>query len=88
MKTYGEMEAQLHAFLTSALEQCEWSASRPRPLYPSNHGTERGWAGLRAGLDAVARRKESLPCQESNPGRPARGQFTTLTQLTSSYNFR
>jgi len=28
VKTYGGMEVQLHAFLTSALDGGEWSASR------------------------------------------------------------
>jgi hypothetical protein len=30
-----------------------------------------GWVGLRAGLDAVKKRK-IMHCRESNPGRPAR----------------
>jgi len=33
MQTYGLVEVQPHAFLTSALHECEWSASYP-PLYP------------------------------------------------------
>jgi hypothetical protein len=42
MKTYGAVEAQLHIFLTSALDESEWSASRsyhitlPPPPYPSD----------------------------------------------------
>jgi len=31
------------------------------------------------GLDAVAKRES--PCRESNPGRPARGLVTILTEL-------
>jgi hypothetical protein len=34
MKTYEEMEVYLHAFLTSALDGCEWSASRPGRFTP------------------------------------------------------
>jgi len=36
--------------------------------------------GPRAGLDSVAKRKESLhfPCRESNPGRPARSLVTLV----------
>jgi hypothetical protein len=31
-----------------------------------------GWVGPESDLDAVEKRKISLPCQKSNPGRPAR----------------
>jgi hypothetical protein len=36
MKTYGGMEVQVYAFLTSALDGGEWLALRPIPrlLYP------------------------------------------------------
>jgi hypothetical protein len=33
-KTYGKAKLQLHAFLTSALDRGEWSASRPGRLTP------------------------------------------------------
>jgi hypothetical protein len=38
--------------------------------------------GLRAGLDAVARREKSFHylCRESNPGLPARSVITVLTR--------
>jgi hypothetical protein len=29
IKAYGEVEVQLHSFLTSALDVGEWSATRP-----------------------------------------------------------
>jgi hypothetical protein len=32
MQTYGEVEVQLHAFLTSALYGCMWLASLPPGL--------------------------------------------------------
>jgi hypothetical protein len=32
-------------------------------------------------LEAVAKRKISLPCRESNPGRPARSLVTILIEL-------
>jgi hypothetical protein len=55
MKAYWGVEAQLHAFLTLALDGGEWSASRPRPLYPRERAPRthwiRGWVGSRAGLD-------------------------------------
>jgi hypothetical protein len=68
-KTFGEMEAQLHAFLTSALDGGEWSASRPGRLIageraPGTHGIG-GWVGLRAGLDEVAKRKNPCSCEET-----------------------
>jgi hypothetical protein len=34
MKTYWGVEVELHAFLTSALDGGEWSASRPAALTP------------------------------------------------------
>jgi hypothetical protein len=34
MKTYGVVEVQLHAFLTSALDKDEWSVSRPDSFAP------------------------------------------------------
>jgi hypothetical protein len=62
-------------FLASALDGGEWSASRPGSFIPeervpSTHWIK-GWVGPIAGLDAVEKRTVSLPCQKSNPGRPA-----------------
>jgi hypothetical protein len=51
----------------------------PRPRFtpgertPGTHFTG-GWAGLRAGLDAEARRKILCFCRGSNPGRPVHSQ--------------
>jgi len=36
MKTYGGVELQIHAFITSALDGGEWSASRPGRFTPGN----------------------------------------------------
>jgi hypothetical protein len=59
MKTYEEMDAKIHVFLTSALLGDEWSASRPgrftpgeEPLVPIG-----GSVGPRTGLDEVKKRK-------------------------------
>jgi hypothetical protein len=55
-----------HAFLTSSVDGKEWSATRPGRFYPrkkrapDTNWTE-GWVGLRAGLDAVAKRKIPAP---------------------------
>jgi len=67
----GGMEVQLHAFLTSALDSGEWSASRagyftPAPVRsPGTHWIG-GWVGLRTILDAVAKRKEILSLHRSS----------------------
>jgi hypothetical protein len=55
MKTYWRSELQLHAFLTSALDGGEWSASRPGRFTPTERATVthwiRGWVSTRACLD-------------------------------------
>jgi hypothetical protein len=60
--------------LASALDGVEWSASRPgrftpRERAPSTHWIE-SWVGLRAGLDAVVKRKILNPRRESKPRTP------------------
>jgi hypothetical protein len=59
MKKYGRVEALLHAFLTSALDGGEWSASRPARFTPRERATGTHWTGgwldPRAELDAVAK---------------------------------
>jgi len=59
------VEVQLHAFLTSALVGCEWSASRagrfiPGVKAPATHFI----GGPRAGTHAVAKRENRIvvPC--------------------------
>jgi hypothetical protein len=57
MKTYWGVEVYLHAFLNSALDGGEWSASRPgrftlRERAPGTHWIG-VWVGFRAVLDAV-----------------------------------
>jgi hypothetical protein len=66
MRMYWVAEEELHAFLTSAQDRGEWSASRfgsftSGIIAPSSRWIG-GWVDLRAGLDAVAKRKiPSLP---------------------------
>jgi len=43
MKTYGRMEVQFHAFLTSVLDGGEWSISRP-DLSPRSPGKRRQYS--------------------------------------------
>jgi hypothetical protein len=41
MKTYGTVQGQLHAFLTSALGEGEWSASHPGlPFFSSSSSSD------------------------------------------------
>jgi hypothetical protein len=58
MKTYEGVEVYFHAFLTSALDGGEWSASRLGHFIPGENvsGTDLigGFVGPRAGLDEVA----------------------------------
>jgi hypothetical protein len=42
--------------------------------------------GLRADLDAEARRKILCLCRGSNPGRPVRSSYTILTELPRLLN--
>jgi len=88
IKTYAGAEVQLHAFLTSALDGNEWSASRlgrfksgERTPYPS----DRRLSGphSQSGSDGEEKKFPSLLCQESNPGRPARRLITVLSRITS-----
>jgi hypothetical protein len=76
MKAYSGVEVQLHAFLISALEGDEYSASHPGRF---NHrerdpGTDLigGWMGPRADLDALVRRKILAPTGARTLDHPAR----------------
>jgi hypothetical protein len=68
------VEVYRHSFLTSALEGCEWSVTRPGRFIPRERtpGTPwiGGYVGPRAGLDAVEKRKIHSPHRESNPRTP------------------
>jgi hypothetical protein len=86
VKRYGGIEVQLHHALTSALDGGEWSASRPGRFTtgdrtPSTHWIE-VWVGLRAGLDAVVKRRIPRSCRVSNSDRPARSPVTIPTELS------
>jgi hypothetical protein len=74
MKMYGGSEGTAPAYLTSALDGGEWSASHsccftPRENVPGTHWVG-GWVGPRTSLDAVEKRK-ILQFWESNPRCPA-----------------
>jgi hypothetical protein len=70
-KTKWRTGAQLHIFLTVALDEGEWSASRPgrfspKERAPSTHWIG-SWVGPRASLDAVVKKKILSCCEDSNP---------------------
>jgi hypothetical protein len=101
MKTYWGVEVQLLAFLTSKLDEDEWSASRtgrftPRERVPDTHWIG-DWMGPRAVLYAVVKRKTYSPHRESNPRTPiaqpvAQGctdwAITALTRISVLYDNR
>jgi hypothetical protein len=67
----GEWRYSSTHSLTSALDEGEWSSSRPgrftpRERAPFTHWIG-GWVGSRAVLDAVVKRKIPSPRRESNP---------------------
>jgi hypothetical protein len=57
MKTYGGVDVQLNAFITSAVNGGEWSVSRPGILTAGERAPYSicigGWVGPGAGLDAL-----------------------------------
>jgi hypothetical protein len=75
MKAYGEVDVDIHIFLTSALAGGEWSTSRPGRFTPGTHGIG-GWVDPRAGKDDVEKRQFlTLLGLELRPlGRPACSQ--------------
>jgi hypothetical protein len=62
MKMYGGVEGELHAFLISALDRGECSASLLGRFNQEERATDIHWiwgcVGPRLGLDAVAKRKD------------------------------
>jgi hypothetical protein len=81
MKAYGGVDVKNHIFLTSALAEGEWSASRPGRFTPVERdpGTHwiGGWVDPRAAPDDVEKRKFlALPGLEfRHLGRPAGSQL-------------
>jgi hypothetical protein len=75
-KCIGEWRYASTHSLTSALDGGEWSASPPgsfipRGRAPGTHWTW-GWVGLRAGLDAVVKKKLPAPAGTRTSDHPAR----------------
>jgi len=73
------MDVELHAFLTSARDEGEWSASCPGRF--TNYIATR--VAPRAGLDAVTERKiSSSPCREPNLCRPVLSLVAKQTEVS------
>jgi len=71
------------------VDGAEWPASRPSHFILGertlvNHWTG-GSVGTRAGLDAIAKRKMSCPCRESNPEYHDDGDGDNLSLNTFIY---
>jgi hypothetical protein len=84
MKTYGEVDAELHSFLTSALDEGEWSASRSSILSPGNEPHAR-WIEAEWVLDSgyCGENKSTLPLPQIEPfflGRSSHSQVSILTE--------
>jgi len=66
----GRGEVYHHIFLTSALDEGEWSTSRPDQFTPYGKSPccqlDRRMGGPRAGLGAVVKRKIPSPRRDSN----------------------
>jgi hypothetical protein len=77
-KTYGGVEVQIHALLTSALDEDKWSTSSPEEVTPNTYWSGDG-AGPRAHVHTVVKIKILFPSRESNTRRPARTLLTILT---------
>jgi hypothetical protein len=73
MNTDGGVEALFHAFLTSALDGGEWSASRGCLLTPDTHCTG-GWVDSRVRLNMMM--KEKLLSLWKSNGQPAGSHYT------------
>jgi len=59
------VEVQPHAFIISALDGSEHSASRPCRFTSCTH-SRGGWVGTRASLEAVAKRKRPYTAPAGN----------------------
>jgi hypothetical protein len=71
MKTYGDVEVYLHAFLTWTLDEGEWTASHTDRYTPGERTAASHWigdrVGPRAGLDSMARIEPQSPSASPAP---------------------
>ena len=81
----GWVDVWLYSSMTTALEEGEWSAARPGPLYPRERpGTHftGGWVGPRAGLDG--RKISSPPGLDPGPSSPVAQSLYRLSYRAHS----
>jgi hypothetical protein len=82
----GEMEVQLHAFLNSALDGDEWSASCSNRFNPGVRvpkyllNWRLGVPQSRSGRGGEEKNSHHCPYRELNSGHPARSLVTTLSR--------
>jgi hypothetical protein len=84
MKTYGSIELYFHAFLTSALDRGEWSASCPDRFTSKEMAPSTNWMGMGpepAWTDIEAKIYLHLSYREVNCCRSVRSPVTIVTEL-------
>jgi hypothetical protein len=67
------VEVKLHSFLTSALDEGEWSALHTGRFFPRERAPGTRWIGGSVGIRAARGGEEKNPClrRESKPSWPA-----------------
>jgi hypothetical protein len=80
MKTYGGSGNVAARILNLDTRWGERSSSLPGHFNPGVHWIE-GRVGPRAGLDVVAKIKNTCLCRELNPDRSSRSLATVLTEV-------
>jgi hypothetical protein len=86
MKTYGEMEVYLHAFLTSAHDGAEWSVSHTGHFTTKERAPGTPWTGSRVGLRADSEEKNSLPLKRIEPRSSSKIKFAQYGGETHGVN--
>jgi len=85
METYGGVEVWLHAFLTSALDGGEWSASLPGRFAPREGAPNArwvgGWVGTGGGMDALARGGIPASAWNRTPGHRSPDVVAIVTEF-------
>jgi hypothetical protein len=87
IRSYAELEVELHSFLTSALDGCNSSTSSSSYLNlikMLQHPLNKGWMSPRASTDALGKTTISCPSPQSNPNSSAT-QPTALSPIQPSW---